>query len=472
MSLRKYLDKNKIGGLILIIVIIVAFGFGGFGGGFLSNNQNNIAKINKTNITTQDLINYINKSGISEKTIQDNLNNNIIEEMLSGLISATLLELEINDFNIKISQNSLSKKIKLNKNFLDENGIFQRIKYEKFLLENNISAPLFEKRLKDREQQKKLFDLIGAGTVSPKFLITKLFETENKKLNIDFINLEKFYKKKQEISQQDLINFINENSDQLKVEHIDFKYAIINPEILIGISEFNQEFFDKLDQIENNILNGNSFDAIISEFDLSSKFLKDYKYQDNSSSIEKKIYNLRNNNFDIFEIDENYVIYKIEKLENKDPDINDTQTKKDILELVFQKNKFDYNRKLLEQIKNKKFDERDFLKYGKEEIKSLTLNSIKDNNKFEINSVKMLYSLPLNSFTLINDEDNNIYLAKVKNYDDINLELNTNEYNKFSDKKNTQIRNNILKSYDVFLNEKYNVNINQIAINNIKNLFQ
>ena len=84
----------------------------------------------------------------------------------------------------------------------------------------------------------------------------------------------------------------------------------------------------------------------------------------------------------------------------------------------------------------------------------------------------MLYSLPLNSFTLINDEDNNIYLAKVKNYDDINLELNTNEYNKFSDKKNTQNRNNILKSYDVFLNEKYNVNINQIAINNIKNLFQ
>ena len=472
MSLRKYLNKNKIGGLILIIVIIVAFGFGGFGGGFLSNNQNNIAKINKTNVTTQDLINYINRSGISEKTIKDNLNNNIIEELLSGLISTTLLDLEINDFNINISQNSLSKKIKLNKNFLDENGIFQRTKYEKFLLENNISAPLFEKRLKDREQQKKLFDLIGAGTVSPKFLITKLFETENKKLSIDFINLEKFYKKKQEISQQDLVNFINENSDQLKVEHIDFKYAIINPQILIGINEFNQEFFDKIDQIENNILNGISFDAIISEFNLSSKFSRNYKYLDNSTPIEKKIYDLRNNNFDIFEIDENYVIYKIENLENKDPDINDTQTKKEILELVFQKNKFDYNRNLLEQIKNKRFNEIDFLKYGKEKIQSLTLNSIKDNKKFEINSVKLLYALPLNSFTLINDENNNVFLAKVKNYDDINLELNTNEYNQFSDKKNTQIRNDILKSYDVFLNDKYNVNINQIAINNIKNLFQ
>ncbi|MDA9678296.1 SurA N-terminal domain-containing protein, partial [Candidatus Pelagibacter sp.] len=142
MSLGKYLNKNKIGGLILIIVIIIAFGFGGFGGGFLSNNQNNIVKINKTNITTQDFIDYINKSGISQKAIQDNLKNNIIEELLSGLISTTLLDLEVKDYNIKLSQNSLSKKIKFNKNFIDKKGIFQRIKYEKFLLENNISAPL------------------------------------------------------------------------------------------------------------------------------------------------------------------------------------------------------------------------------------------------------------------------------------------------------------------------------------------
>ena len=287
MSLRKYLNKNKIGGLILIIVIIIAFGFGGFGGGFLSNNQNNIVKINKTNITTQDLINYINQSGISQSAIQDNLKNNIIEELLSGLVSTTLLDLEIEDFEILISQNSLSQKIKLNKNFHDENGNFQRLKYEKFLLENNIPAPLFEKRLKDRELQKKLFDFIGAGTVSPQFFVTKLFELENRKLNIDYIDLENFYVKNNEIKDQDLINFINENSDQLKVEHIDFKYALINPQILIGVNDFNQEFFDKIDQIENRILNGINFDSIVNEFDLKSETTIDYKYSIESDEIEK-----------------------------------------------------------------------------------------------------------------------------------------------------------------------------------------
>ena len=288
MSFRKYLNKNKIGGLILIIVIIIAFGFGGFGGGFLSNNQNNIAKINKTNITKQDLINYINQSGISQKAIQDNLNNNIIEELLSGLVSTALLNLEIKDFEIKFSKNSLLKKIKLNDNFFDKDKIFQRTKYEKFLLENNISAPIFEKRLKDRELQKKLFDFIGAGTVSPKFLVTKLFENENKKLEIDFINLESFYKKDDEINNQELGKFVDENSDRLKVEYIDFKYSLINPQNLIGMNEFNQEFFDKIDEIENNILNGVSFDTIISEFDLNANTINNYKYSDKGDSIEKK----------------------------------------------------------------------------------------------------------------------------------------------------------------------------------------
>ena len=472
MSLGNYLNRNKIGGLILIIVIIIAFGFGGFGGGFLSNNQNNIAKINKTNVTSQDLINFINQSGISQEAIRENLEDNIIEELLSGLISNTLLGLEIEDFDIKISQKSLSNKIKFNNNFLNESGKFERLKYEKFLLENNISAPLFEKRLRDREQQKKLFDLIGAGTVSPRFLVNKLYELENKKLNIDFINLENFYKKDEEITNEDLLNFIDENNDQLKVEYIDFKYALINPQNLIGINEFNQEFFDKIDQIENSILNGIKFDAIISEFNLNSKKINDYKFTEKGDEIQKKIYEVRNNNFDIFENKDNYVIYKIENVEQKKPDLNDNQIKKEVVELISQKNKFDYNRGLLEKIQNKEFTEDDFLNLGKDQIKSIKLNSIRDNNTFEINSVQMLYSLPFNSFTLINDENDNIYLAKIKDYDDMTKQMEQKDFQKFLSKENTKIRNDILKSYDLFLNEKYNVDINQIAINNVKNLFQ
>jgi peptidyl-prolyl cis-trans isomerase D len=281
-----------------------------------------------------------------------------------------------------------------------------------------------------------------------------------------------FYKKSDEITENDLISFIEENEDKLKVEYIDFKYALINPRNLIGISEYNQEFFDKIDQIENSILNGVEFDSIISELNINTTKVEDYKYSDTSNNIQKKIYEVRNNDFDIFEEGENYIIYKIESLKKKKPNLNDNQIRKEIIELVVQKNKFDYNKNILEKIKNKKFTKQDFLELGKDQIQSLKFNSIKDNNKFEINSVQMLYSLPLDSITLINDDNKNIYLAKINNYDEINIEMNSEDFEKFSNKENMEIRNNILKSYDLLINQKYNVDINQVAINNVKNLFQ
>ena len=222
--------KTKFAGL-LVFIMIIPFVFWGMGSMFNSGNTNNIAKINKTNISTQEFIDYLNRSGIPQETIRKNLDSNIIEELLSGLVSKTLLDLEVKDFDILFSEKTLLKKIKKNKNFLDQNGIFQRIKYEKFLLENNQTAPQFEQRLKSREVQKNLFDYIGAGTVSPQFLVNKLYEEENKKLEIEFINLKNFYKNKENITNQELQTFISDNKDQLKVEFIDFDYAIINPQI-------------------------------------------------------------------------------------------------------------------------------------------------------------------------------------------------------------------------------------------------
>ena len=137
-----------------------------------------------------------------------------------------------------------------------------------------------------------------------------------------------------------------------------------------------------------------------------------------------------------------------------------------------QKSKFDYNRNLLQQIRNKSFDENKFLNLGKDQIQFLTLKSIKDNNRFNINSVQMLYSLPINSLTLINDEDQKVYLAKIENYLDIGLEKDSDEFKSYISKTNTKNRNTILKSYDIFLNNKYKVDINQKAVNSVKNLFQ
>ena len=467
-SLRNF-AKTKFAGL-LVFIMIIPFVFWGMGSMFSSGNTNTIAKINNENISTTEFIDYLNSSGIPQKTIRDNLDKNIIEELLSGLISSTLLELEVKDYDIKITQKTLLKMIKNNKNFLDDNGNFQRVKYEKFLLENNQSAPAFELRLMGRELQRNLFDYIGAGTVSPQFLVESLYEEENKKLKLDFINLEYFYKKKESISDNDLKVFLEENKNELKIEYIDFDYAIINPKNLIGIDEFNQSFFDAIDQLEVDITNEVPFETIVSNLKIKPINIVNFKLSSEKNKIEKKIFELRNNNFDIFEQEDSYILYKINNIQERKPDLTDAETRNEVIELIYQKNKFEYNKRLLDKIRSKEFNNEEFIKMSKSRVKTIELNSIKDNKKFEINSVELLYSLPVNSFTLINDEENNIYIAKIKSFK--NKIIDEKKINEYLNKQNSNIKNSVLKSYDFYLNDKYNVVLNQKTIERVKNFFQ
>ncbi len=463
--------KTKFAG-ILVFIMIIPFVFWGMGSMFSSGNTNNIVKINKTNISTQDFIDHINRSNIPQQTIRNNLEKNIIEELLSTLVSTTLLELEVKDFKILVSEETLLKKIKTNKNFQNDNGDFERLKYEKFLLENNQSAPAFELRLRGRELQKSLFDYIGAGTISPSFLTKKLYEEENRKLEVQYINLKDSYKKKEEVKISEINNFLDENKEQLKTEYIDFSYTVINPKLLIGVDEFNQTFFDKIDEIEVDISNNISLEEIAIKLNIQPINIVDFKLSPKANDIEKKIFEARNIKFDIIENNDDYILYQINKSEEKSPDLKDAEFKEDIINLILQKNKFDFNKKLLEKIQNEKFNDNDFLKLGKEKVQTTTLNSIKDNKKFEINAVELLYSLPLNSFTLINDENNQIYLAKIKKTINQSIDLNDDNFKNYTDKQNTNNKQNILKSYDLLLNKKYNVVINEKTIERVKNFFK
>ncbi len=467
----KNLGWKQFGGLVLIVIIIIAFGFGGFGGGFSTNNQNNIAKINKTNVTTQDFIDYVNQSGISQEAIRDNLENNIIQELLSGLISTTLIDLEIKDFDLSINERTILKNIKENKNFHDENGTFQRIKYEKFLLSNNLSAPMFELQLKNRELQKHLFDFIGAGTITPNFLIEKKFEENNKSLDIEYFDMENLYKTKDDYTANEIEVFIDENKDQLKREYIDFKYVILNPKNLIGIDEFNQEFFDEIDSIENKISQGSTFDTILEDINVDIIEVNEFAPSSSKQINEDLIYSKKASKIDLIESGDNFLLYNIDNQYDRAPDLNDEIIKGEIVELIYQKGKFDYNREIIEEIQKKEFDNSKFEELAGSNKEYSSINSIEDDKLIDINSVKMLYALPVNSFALVNKEDK-IYLVKITGTNKNSFNKTDEKYLKFVNSQNTNNRKSILQSYDQLLNDKYQVQLNQKTIDRVKNYFK
>ena len=468
----KNFTKKKIGGLLLIFVIIIAFGFGGFGGGFSTGNQNNIAKINNTNISTQDFMDYLNESGLSQQVIKENINKNIIEDLLSTLISTTLLDLEIEELDLSMTDDVIIKKIKSNKNFQDENGSFKRTLYEKFLLTNNSSAPMFEIRLKNNELQKQLFTYISGGTKSPEFFIDKFYKEKNKKLDINYINLDMFYKQTEKFTDSEIKLFVNENAEKLKQDYIDFSYVNISPKNLIGVDEFNQAFFEKIDDIENQISKNINFKIIIEDLNLSPVSVTSYINLDNKKTTENKIYNSRKDKIEILEDNGTYIFYNIDSINTKLPNLEDDKFKIQIKNLLYQKEKYEFNKKILNEISEKKFNQTSFEEFGKDNIKKIKLSSIEDDKKFEKNSIKILYSLPINSFTMIADKKNNVFVAKTLSYEVKNLIKGSDDFDKISIKEGAQSKNGILKSYDLFLNNRYQVIVNEKTLERVKNYFK
>jgi len=415
---------------------------------------------------------YLNESGLSQQVIKENIDKNIIEELLSTLVSTTLLDLEIEKLKLSITGDVLIEKLKNNKNFQDENGEFKRTLYEKFLLTNNTSAPMFEIRLKNNELQKQLFTYITGGTKTPKFLINKFYKEKNKKLDINYINLNTFYKQAKAFTNDEIKFFVNKNAEKLKQDYIDFSFVDISPKNLIGIEDFNQEFFDKIDDIENQISKNIDFKTIVQNLNLVPTSVTSYIGLDNERTTENKIYNSRKDKIEILEDNGTYVFYNIENLDTKLPNLDDDKFKKQIKYLLFQKEKYEFNKKILDEINKKKFNQASFEELSKNNFKKIKLNSINDDKKFEKNSIEILYSLPINSFTLIADKKNNIFVAKTISYEEKNLTKSSVDYDKISIEEGAQSKNGILKSYDLFLNNRYQVVVNEKTLERVKNYFK
>ena len=61
--------KTKFAGL-LVFIMIIPFVFWGMGGMFSSGNTNNLAKINKTNISTSDFFVYLDEINIAGEPLE------------------------------------------------------------------------------------------------------------------------------------------------------------------------------------------------------------------------------------------------------------------------------------------------------------------------------------------------------------------------------------------------------------------
>ena len=141
-------------------LITLPFIFWGMGDIFSGGSQNVVAKIDSEKISTQEFINYVRMLNIKEKDREKIINNNILEKILSSYIGNKVLELELNDLRLIISNKSL-KNIIINDKTFFKNNAFSRTEYEKFLITSNLSAPQFEENIAQQEKKRQLLEYLS-----------------------------------------------------------------------------------------------------------------------------------------------------------------------------------------------------------------------------------------------------------------------------------------------------------------------
>ena len=114
-SIRKF--STSIYAKILLGIVVIPFIFWGMGSTFTSGNKNVVVVIDKEKYSTQEFINFVQ----SQQNQNERINSDQIEYLLSAFIGNKLIENEYEYFNIKFSDKSLSKLIKIQEEFIKDN---------------------------------------------------------------------------------------------------------------------------------------------------------------------------------------------------------------------------------------------------------------------------------------------------------------------------------------------------------------
>ena len=471
---------------IVIIIIIIPFVFWGMGGVFSGGSQNTVAKINNYNISTKNFMEHINALNINQEIIRENIDNSIIEQLLSDLINKTTLALQSEDLEIVLSDNILYEIIKKDEKFLDSNNQFSRTKYEKFLISNNFSAVLYEKNLKNEQANKLLFNYVSGGTFPPSFLVKNTYDYQNKKLIVQAISLNPLYKKEQDFDETSIKRYIDDNRDNLKEDFISIRFASINPLSLVDSKEFNELFFEKIDEIENLIINGSNYEKIIKNYNLNVIPIKLINkdgdnengiLQENiSQDLVSKIFELKFkevNDINLLEYENEFALVIIDEIKNSIPNIVSKKFNEKIIKGLINRDIFEYNTKLMAKIKTNSLTESDFVQLAKEsrtDIEDISINGIRDNNFFSTKSNNQIFKLREKNFTIVDEiEKNKTFLVWVREIQKPSLNKASDEYDKYYHETIIGLKNNIYSSFDHYINQKYKVEINYKTLERLKN---
>jgi len=470
---------------VLVAIIILPFVFWGMGDVFSGGNQNIIATIGSDKLGTKEFINYLNRINLNENERKNLAKSNTIEKILAEYIGRKIIQLEIENLGIQITDSSL-KNIIINDKTFFKDGKFSRTKYEKFLIQSGISAPIFEKNIIEQEKKRQLLSFLSEGVNVPHFLIQSEYNKENQIKNIQYINLKNFYNN-QEIKKEDINNMFKKNKKVFIEIFKSFDFIELKPFLLIGENDYNKNYFSIIDKIENNILDGQNISEISKALNLTlSNFQAvNYKRINTSGSkvkedLNEKLFNRifsinKENTPELFKIENKYYLAEISKIDARNKDITNKEVLDSITSQIKIKNKIEYNTQIVKNIAQGKLVANQIQNYAIDNkliVKKLTIKDLQDNTIFSSNLIKRIFESNDGELNLItNSRLSENFIIHTLSTEYIALEKNDKLYDEYKAKAKLNFSQEIFNVYDSNVNSRYNVKLNNKTIDRIKNSF-
>ena len=329
----------------------------------------------------------------------------------------------------------------------------------------------------EQEKKRQLLSYLSGGIEIPDFLVQYEFNMENQNKKIEFINLKKFYDKP--ISEKKILEIYEKNKSFYTETFKDFKYAELSPLNIIGENNYNEVFFNKINEIENKILDGVEFSQIIKEYNLNEN-MTGLINQGNKSKVDtnlvKAFFKIKNENIvEFINLEKKYYVVQMIKVSEIQKDKDNKEVRESIKAQINIENKINKNRELAQNITNKKFTRSQMDVFAKQNdltIETATLTKLEGNNIFSPGVIKRIFETDDKSINLITDnmlKDNFIIYSKDTKLPKIKKQ--NQDFDNFKLKAKLRLANNIYNVYDQSLNRKYNVEINNKTLNRIKNSF-
>ena len=344
---------------------------------------------------------------------------------------------------------------------------------------------MFEANIVEQEKKRQFLSSLSGGIIVPEILVKKAHRKENQIKTIKYIDLEKFHAKNKP-TEKDKKELYERNKNVFVSEYKSIRYAEISPEKISGNKEYDENFFKQLDDIENKVLDGQSFDETtknanlttvsINKVNINKEDENKNKIKDLSDDLFKKIFNLSSEKSpEVINSNDKYYLAEVINIEKKNRPINDPEVQEALNAQLNFKTKIENNTSIIKDISMGALNEEQFLKFASEnklEVKDYKINSLKQNEIFSEGIIKRIFLTKNGEIDLITNNSltkSFLVLAIKTEYKDLKNE--SNEYEQYEAKARLNLINKIYQSHDNNLNEKYKVEVNQRTIERVKNSF-